>query len=59
MPGSIKDVLKCWNRDGNEAKKEERWKMVPECIGGLFGQKGTRDVLRTNNAIFRRSRRTA
>uniref|UniRef100_A0A0V0IE94 Putative ovule protein n=1 Tax=Solanum chacoense TaxID=4108 RepID=A0A0V0IE94_SOLCH len=31
-PGRIKEVLKCWNRDGNAGRKEERWKMVPSCI---------------------------
>ncbi|XP_060182974.1 uncharacterized protein LOC132612920 [Lycium barbarum] len=30
--GSIKEVMKCWNRDGNAAKKEERWKIVPASI---------------------------
>ncbi|XP_059277663.1 uncharacterized protein LOC132031768 [Lycium ferocissimum] len=31
-PGSIEGVLKCWNRDGNVTRKEERWKIVPSCI---------------------------
>ncbi|WMV22465.1 hypothetical protein MTR67_015850 [Solanum verrucosum] len=28
-PGSIKGVLSSWNRDGNAADKEKRWKLVP------------------------------
>lgn len=31
-PGRIKEVLKCWNRDGFANRKEERWKIVPSCI---------------------------
>jgi len=31
-PGRIKEVLKCWNRDGNAGRKEERWKIVQSCI---------------------------
>ncbi|XP_059310048.1 uncharacterized protein LOC132061211 [Lycium ferocissimum] len=30
--GNIKEVMKCWNRDGNAAKKEKRWKIVPASI---------------------------
>ncbi|WMV10142.1 hypothetical protein MTR67_003527 [Solanum verrucosum] len=31
-PGSIKEVLQCWNRDGNAGKNEKRWRIVPACI---------------------------
>ncbi|WMV42260.1 hypothetical protein MTR67_035645 [Solanum verrucosum] len=31
-PRRIKEVLKCWNRDGNAGRKEERWKIDPSCI---------------------------
>lgn len=31
-PGSIADVLRCWNIDGNVNNKEKRWKIVPSCI---------------------------
>ncbi|XP_060190615.1 uncharacterized protein LOC132619869 [Lycium barbarum] len=34
-PGSIKGVLSCWNRDGNAARQEERWKIVPACDGTI------------------------
>lgn len=27
-PGSIKEVFKCWNREGNAAKEEGRWNIV-------------------------------
>ncbi|WMV13212.1 hypothetical protein MTR67_006597 [Solanum verrucosum] len=32
MPGSIKEALACWNRDGNQSGHRERWKIVPACI---------------------------
>ncbi|KAG5604746.1 hypothetical protein H5410_026238 [Solanum commersonii] len=31
-PLSIKGVLSSWNKDGNSADKEKRWKLVPSCI---------------------------
>ena len=31
-PGSIADVLRCGNVDGNVSKKEEKWKIVAACI---------------------------
>ncbi|KAG5568097.1 hypothetical protein H5410_064887, partial [Solanum commersonii] len=31
-PGSIIEVLQCWNRDGNAGKNEKRWRIVPACI---------------------------
>ncbi|KAF3663695.1 hypothetical protein FXO37_11846 [Capsicum annuum] len=39
-PGRIKEVLKSWNRDGNAAKKEERWKIVPASIWWTFSNFG-------------------
>ncbi|KAG5577332.1 hypothetical protein H5410_057466 [Solanum commersonii] len=41
MPRHTSDFLACWNREGNTSGHKERWKIVPACIRGQFGRKGT------------------
>ena len=52
-PGSIADVLRCWNMDGNVSKKGERWKIVHHAFGGQFGLRGTRGALGGLKTTFR------
>ena len=52
-PGSIADVLRCWNVDGNVSKKEEKWKIVPAWIGGQSRFRGTKGALRGLKTTFR------
>ena len=51
--GSIADVLRCWNMDGNVSKKEEKWKIVPAWIGGQSRFRGTKGALRGLKSTFR------
>ncbi|KAG5596247.1 hypothetical protein H5410_037479 [Solanum commersonii] len=53
-PGNIKGLLKCWNKDGNAAKEEGRWKIVLVCTSWIMWKERNRRCFEDKQSNFQK-----